>query len=341
MKKLYIHSGLPKTATSALQVFFAQFQTQLHEHGVEYFSLGDIQAAKNGSIASGNGTLIARSMLIDSHEAYYDSKQDLQKNLLSSMKNSSCESGLLSSEYFAVVPAKKLNDWKQSLAVEGIDLILVYYVRRQDQILMSTYMQRVKRHAHTGTPEEFILSIYDKINHLKYYGYTRDLINFLGENHVLPFIYETTQQHEKGIVGHFLNTVLNITPNWEINNPIINTSPSPLEIKFMLMANQYSPRMNFSDYLVEDSINRNRSKNYKRHKIVSYEILEKINNYFKEQNRLFEEHFGNGDIFPKINPDDYKDHVELETTTFTSNEVMDIISGLLVRFDRRISKLEK
>lgn len=201
-------------------------------------------------------------------------------------------------------------------------------------------MQRVKRHSYTGTPEEFILQNYDKPPHLKYYSFTKDLTNVLGEGHVFPFIYEATQSNEKGIIGHFLNTILNITPNWEIINPVINTSPSPFEIKFMLMANQYSPRMKFSDFLVEDSISRKRSRKYVNHQIISKKAIDTIHNYFKEQNTLFEEHYGNGDKFPTMNVDDYNDHVNLEKMNFSVEEMADVISGLLVRFDRRISRLE-
>lgn len=340
MKKLYIHSGLPKTASSALQVFFAKYQSQLLDRGVEYFDMGDFKAGTQGSITSGNGSLLARSMLNESHEAYYHSSQDLQAKLLKSIKNSQSDIGLLSSEYFTVVPAKKLNDWKESLFEEGISLILVYYVRRQDQYLMSGYMQRVKRHAYVGSPEEYILSLYQDVHFLKYYSFTKDLVNNLGREHVCPFIYESTQMHPHGIVGHFMESVLQISPTWDIDNPIINTSPSPIEIKFILMANQYSPTMKFSDFIVEDSISRHRSSNHKHHKIISAETTNTIMNYFSEQNKLFEEEFGKGDVFPKINLQEYKDHINLETVTFSTEEMVDIVSGLLVRFDRRLSKLE-
>lgn len=340
MKTLYVHSGLPKNASSALQVFFAKHQKQLYDKGVDYFDLGDIKAARDGNIASGNGSFIARSMLPKTHEAYYDSKQNLRKSLLKSIRNSQCKVGLLSSEYFAVVPGKILDIWKQSLAKEGVAMIVTFYVRRQDQVLMSSYMQRVKRHGYTGLPENYILSAYDKPMHLKYFGFTNDLVNHLGREHVLPFIYEATKTHSNGIIGHFLKSVLGIVPDWDIEIPVVNTSPSPLEIKFLLMANQYSPRMVFSDFIVKDSINRKRSQHYKQHKIVSIDTVQKINSYFKGQNQRFEEKFGNGDVFPEINTQNHTDHVDLETVMFSSDEMVDVISGLLVRFDRRISRLE-
>jgi hypothetical protein len=337
MKKLYIHAGLPKNGTSALQVFFAKNQKQLLEQGIEYFRTGDINEAEKGNITSGNGGLLARSMLNQNHEAYYKNGNHLYKEILEKIKNSNTETGLLSSEFFAVIPLSKITEFKESLLNIHVELHFIYYVRRQDQYLMSTYMQRVKRHGFTENPNNYLKSIYKNIHFLNYFGYFNQIENILGNNKLSVFIYETTKNHPKGLIGHFSQKLFGECPDWVKTDPIINTSPSPLEIKLMLMANQYSPRMQFSDFIVADSILSGRSNKYMTHNIVSNEVSKEILNHFDDQNKKFENKFAEGHTFPK--PLD-KDYINLESLSFKPEEVMDIVSGFLVRFDRRLTKLE-
>ena len=75
------------------------------------------------------------------------------------------------------------------------------------------------------------------------------------------------KQHKKELVGHFLERLLGECPDWVEVAPTVNTSPSPLETKLMLMANMYSPRMRFSDYIIQDSITSGRSGKYISHNI--------------------------------------------------------------------------
>lgn len=337
MKTLYVHAGLPKCGSSALQVFFAKNMDNLLKNNIEYFSIGDIEAGKKGSISSGNGSLLSRSMLRKEHEAYLD-RPDLYSSLLDKVINSNKDVGLLSSEFFAVLPLDKIKKWKEDLLKIGVKLKFIFYARRQDQFLMSSYMQRVKRHGYTGDPSKYIQSEYKKIHFLNYFGYFNQYENILGKENLNVSIYESTKQHEKGLVGHFMDIITGKCPDWVQIDPVVNTSPSPLEIKLILIANKYGPRMKFSDYIIEDSIKAGRSSKFKEHSIVSPEVLNEVMEYFKEQNKLFEEKYTHGQLFPDIVSGEF---VDINNLQFTSEDVMDIISGLMVRFDRRLLKLEE
>ncbi len=343
MKILYVHAGLPKNGSSALQVFFAKNQNNLLKNDIEYLKIGkkdDIEEAKKGNITSGNGALLSRSMLNKKHEAYHSDEGKLYSEMLDIVKKSKVSTGLISSEFFALLSLDIIKTWKEDLALLGVTLKFIFYVRRQDQFLMSGYMQRVKRHGYMGNPNDYLLNEYKLIHFLNYFGYFNEIETILGQNNLVVSIYELTKINTKGLVGHFMQSILGECPEWVNIDPVVNTSPSLIEIKLMLMANKYSPRMKFSDFIVEDSIKAGRSTKYKLHSIVSPEVTQVIMDYFKNQNSKFEKKYCNGQVFPSI---DYiqKEYLDIDDLFFSSGEVMEIIAGFLVRYDRRLLKLEK
>lgn len=337
MKTLWIHSGMPKNGSSALQVFLAKNKNALLKEGLDYIELNDIGDAVAGKITSGNSALFARSLLHENHEAFFQNGKRLHKKLFGYLSSAKSENFLLSSEFFTTVPAKNYKTLKEDLLELGITLKIIFYVRRQDQFLMSSYMQRVKRHGYQGFPDDFVLQNYKKSFFLNYFGYTNLIENVVGKGNVLPNVYELTKNHEKGLVGHFISRLLGYVPEWIEEQSSINTSPSILELKFMLMSNIYKPRMNFSDFLIEDSISRGRSKPYEGHSILSAEARAEVLEHFREQNEKFFAKFLPGGTFPETEQGEF---IDLKSFQFSANEMMEVVTGFLVRFDQRLAFLE-
>ncbi|HEB7551330.1 TPA: hypothetical protein RZH73_001835, partial [Campylobacter coli] len=101
MKELWIHAGMPKNGSSALQSFFAKNIENLKREGIDYPSFVDLTSAKNDGITSGNGAMIARTLLDKNHPIYLnDSEVRLQSELIDFVLKSSCNRILISSEYF-------------------------------------------------------------------------------------------------------------------------------------------------------------------------------------------------------------------------------------------------
>lgn len=338
MKTLWIHAGLPKNGSSALQVFFAKNRDKLLNEGIDYLDIADISKAIKGEISSGNAALFSRSLLHKNHPEYKSDDGSLYDKVINTVYKSDSANGLLSSEFFARVPLERFEGLKNELNNLNVTLKIIYYVRRQDQFLMSNYMQQVKRHKYIGSPGDFILNNYKKSPLLNYFDCANNLEKVLGARNVIPLIFESTKEHQKGLVGHFIETILGHCPNWINAQSLINTSLSPLELKLMLMANKYSPRMVFSDLIVANSINSGRVQKYSLHNIIPPNVIKEILEYFKEQNNDFEKKYGNGNVFPNHIDDNY---VDLQSITFTPEEVMDILVGCMVSFDKRLSMLEK
>ena len=335
MKTLYIHAGMPKCGSSALQVFFANNIEFLNNESVDYFNLEDLEGARKGNITSGNGALLSRSLLGEGHEAYLNDDGSIYNRFFDAIKNSEFEKGLVSSEFFAVVPFKRLNSIKEELAEIGVETKFIYYVRRQDQFLMSSYMQRVKRHGFTGMPEDFIANTYEHIHFLKYFGYANELEGYLGKGNVLPFNYDDTKSYQNGLIGHFMKQVLDYDADWIKVDPVVNVSPSPVELKMMMVANQYGARAKLSDFLVEDSVKAGRGNKFKQHAILNPCLQDEILTYFETQNRQFKDKFEISFTAP-----DVKEFINLEALEIDPAIMTSVLMGLIVRLDRRIAGVE-
>lgn len=340
MKELWIHSGLTKTGSSALQVFLAQNRDSLLAEGIDYIPLRNLNRAVSGKITSGNGQLFAQSLL-DHGPDQIEDKHIHYNRLLEYLEKNDKTRYLVSSEFFQTISQKAYKGLKNDLEKIGVELHLLYYVRRQDQKLMAMYMQGVKRSGFTTLPgEDFVKRKLDDDFTLNYYDYTRNYEDILGEGHVHPFIYENAVKHEKGLAGHFTSVLLGYYPKWVSAMQTVNTSPNPLEMRFMLLANKYNPRMSFSDYLVESSFQAGRSAGFKKHQIFPKELSRRIIEHYSEQNTLFENKYGGGGTFPAFIPDEFED---ISAVEFKDNieQTVDIFAGMLVAYDKRLAELER
>lgn len=338
MKELWIHAGLPKTGTSALQVFFAQKMQELKDIGLDYMELIDISDAKRGNITSGNGENFARSMLNSNHEAYIDDINGaILKKFFDKIENSKFNKLLLSSEYFNIIPINNIENLKNMLSQKGVILKFIYYVRRQDQFLMSAYMQRVKNHGYKETPDKFILENYKNIFFLNYYTLSKTYQDILGKDNLYVYTYETTKNNSKGIIGHFLEKILKKTPDFVDTIPPINTSPNLLELKLLLSINKFNPRNSLSNIVIKNSVALDNSTNYQIHNIIPNNIIKEILEYFRLENEKFFSEFASNEAFDK--PKEFED-IDLDNIEITQKEMIDVFAGLFVELDKKIALLE-
>ncbi|MFW5724675.1 MAG: hypothetical protein ACOCWF_08945 [Halochromatium sp.] len=337
MNALWIHAGMPKCGSSALQVFLARHREQLLSAGIDYLPLGDLSRARQGQITSGNAGLLSRSLLDPSDAAYVRADGNAYHSLLDAISASEAESGLISSEFFAYVGSDAYLRLIADLRARACVAKCIYYVRRQDQVLISGYMQAVKRHHYCGYPEDFVRDMAPHNALLNYHDQARRFEAVFGTGNLVVGVYEATQRHPKGLAGDFLDKLLGHCPPWVQPQPAINPSPSPVELKLMLAANQYRPRMRFSDILAANSVRSGRSQLYEPHQILPPALIKQLIDDFAEQNQRLAAQDTDGEGFP---PYQELPYVDLKTIPIDTDELMTILAGFLVNFDQRLATLE-
>jgi hypothetical protein len=340
MKSVILHIGIPKTGSSALQVFCAQNRAALLSQGYDYFELGDFALGARGKISSGNGAHLARSFLRP-QGAGYKPDRDLQLAALDrKIAASASATGLLSSEHFVFADDAALTEFSAWLSARGVSLQFFYYVRDQIQFLTSSYIQQVKRHACTETAEEYILRVYAKIAHIKYSRLFERLAKIAGPEQIICENYQDARALPHGICDTFVTALGLDARKLKFAEASVNVSLDLTEIKIMLALNQLKPRMVFSDLLVENAARRGRKGSDLTYQLLSQDTLETLEHYFADDNARFaRSYFRRDKLFePPAPPPEGQRIANAEPTLA---EVMEVFGGLLVRFDERLAALER
>jgi len=132
--KLYLHIGRPKTGSTALQSFLHRNRRTLARQGLCYPETGRYQHASHKL------SLVYLPKLPDSEAVEGIPASELYTDLASEILNSGLGNAVISSEHFWLMNPK---DLPASLR-EQFDIQIVVYVRRQDDVLVSSFIQEVK-----------------------------------------------------------------------------------------------------------------------------------------------------------------------------------------------------
>jgi hypothetical protein len=335
MNTLIIHGGIPKTGTSSLQVFFARNRGRLIERGVDYLPIGDFASGNAGLISTGNGVFVARSLLPDGNASILDDPAPHLGAFEQAVAASACETFLLSSEYFANADPARLKNWVEELRARGIAARLVYFIRAQDQLLSAMYTQFVKRSHCRETADEFAARVYKDRPHLRHASFHAGRCEGFGATNVRCLIYEETLTRPNGLFLMFLEAA-GIDPaglNFELDD--VNTGLSAAEIAIMRRLNKYRPEMRFSDLLVQNARLAGMVPG-NVHRLLSAEMLNEVRAFFAGENaELARRCFGREQLFPCA-----EEAGPASVAPVSLEEAIDVLGGLLVRYDERLTALE-
>jgi hypothetical protein len=144
MKKLYLHIGLGKTGSSAIQSWLSLNTDSLSDQGIDYADL--VPQAKQGVATSGNGHILVR--------AFRDNDFDEVEKLICETYFYSEENqvAIVSSENLHDVRLPKLKKMQEICAHNGIEISVIAYIRSVYERAYSSYVQSVKR---TSVTHEF------------------------------------------------------------------------------------------------------------------------------------------------------------------------------------------
>lgn len=338
MKEIILHLGLPKTGSTALQAFLARNYGALLTRSVDYFRMGEFDLALKGRIAAGNGVHVACSLLPEGHSRRIANGERHLAELDRMIEASPTERGILSSEMFAGTERRLLRSFLERLRSRDLAVRGIYYIRRQDQLLSSSYVQQVRLHGCTERPEGYVRTLAANNAFLRYYNFYQAMAELFGRENIVCRCYDSAVRRRNGVFADFLEAAGIDGAGLSFDIPKVNTSVSAKEVAMLLLLNRFRPRKQFVDMVVENADKT--AKGNTKHNLLSRQLMAEIEELYHEQNtKLAEEYFGRPVLFepePFEGPED-----PLASAQLTIEDLVLFLGGLLVRFDGRLSEIGK
>jgi len=337
MKRLIVHAGLPKTGSTALQVFLARNAATLRRRGFDYFALGEFDEGRAGKISSGNGFLVARSLLPDGDPNAAERPAAHLSALARAIAASPCQTGIVSSEYFAHCDPAKLKAWAGALREMGCEARMMYFIREQAQALCSMYVQYVKRSHCRETPEAYIERTYRGVPYLMHARFYATQCDSFGAGNVICRTYESALRAEGGICGDFLAAIGADAAELPAAPETVNSGLSPAELAIMRELNKFRPHTRLSDQLMENNRRAGNAHSGEIYEFLPDRLRREIEAYFATENaEMGRLAFGGEALYPAA----ALANAPVAIGDYSQTDLVNVLGGLLIRYDERLAYLE-
>ncbi len=198
MSTLYLHIGMPKTGTTAVQGFFETNQEVLKQYGISYPIM---EQRETGGYKNGHFLSIR------------DYNRDLYKHNWSIVESElkKYEKVLLSDETLFRTGGDVEEFWKiisERTEKAGADLKVIVYFRRQDDFFRSYYFQNIRKRTRVLSLRESVLREWMYMPHWNYYNYAQRIASVIGKENTIVRVYEKDQL--KGGRGSTVDDILEI-----------------------------------------------------------------------------------------------------------------------------------
>ncbi len=211
MKRLYVHIGLPKTGTTAIQYFLHENRASLKHAGYLYPGKGTAHHCLGWRMAGIKGWLPSEEAAIaESRKIFREINESKFAHVIVSSETMS--EGLLdhAGRLHAILEEELHSAWEARIIV---------YLRRQDHWLESWYMEEVgskEPPANSYTFPEFLLHYRERAQ-IDYWALLRPWDELFGKENLIVRIYEKEQQPQ-GIARDFLQAI-GISPDRNFKTP--------------------------------------------------------------------------------------------------------------------------
>lgn len=203
-KKLILHIGLGKCGTSSLQSFLALNSGALSNLGMYYPEIESVENAKEGHITSGNGNLLACSLLNETHFFYHEGYHEKMENLKGMLRLREENTVILSSEMFSVLNSDQASDFVNQLNLWGFEVTVICYIRRQDEIALASYVQGLIA-GHSSTAHSFEEEVWRISKTFRYSVLLEPWINLPKGNRFIVRPFDKDRLIKGDVVSDFLS----------------------------------------------------------------------------------------------------------------------------------------
>ena len=232
MGTVYLHIGMPKTGTSALQMFLPQNNQQLHKNNFDYpsmpFRFKNVGARRNAHFL----TLWAEKEAAKEWEQGFSVVADSLENF----------DNIILSDENIWTQQRKEGFWEeaiQGMARIGAKLSVIVYLRRQDEQVESNWNQKVKD-AKTRLELSFEQFMQAEGYHYMPFDYGKALdriVSYVGRENLTVRVYEKQQFVGGNLFSDFLDAIsLGFSEEYVLPDYVANVRlpNSAVEIKRMI-----------------------------------------------------------------------------------------------------------
>jgi hypothetical protein len=206
---LFLHIGIPKTGTSAIQNFLARHTTLLERNDFCYplAGRGFVSNAKGEKTRTDAHHQLALALLSQSDpegQARYTGPEF--NDLLNAMRSESQHRAnlVISSEVFynsKILP--RIHAFKRM----GREIRVIVYCRAQHELLESAYAQRVKKNSCTTDLQSFISHELETNHSLEYDRFLSELASIFGTQNIIVRIYDRQKYPNQNVIPDFLQAL--------------------------------------------------------------------------------------------------------------------------------------
>ncbi len=333
-KTIYLHIGVPKTASSTIQKGLFIFRNKLMGNGYYY--------PKSGLIGTNHKNIFFELCSMPDHKIKYQPGNGSLKDLVEEIKKSNFKNYIISVEHFSLLKLPEINNLKYALNLFEVNVIV--YLRRQDKVIQSGWTQNAKRMVFKKSLGEIISEELGNSNSVYHYEY---LLNqwaaAFGKPNIVVRIFEP--ERLKGNIFHDFLYTCGIR-NLDDYPPPEAANISP-DFKTLGLIHEISNRLDFGkiDSLTRAELGKH-IENYckyigwdheKKFNAVDKETFELIMSHFQDGNNLVaREYLGMEHLFSKSFQD--KEITQFYLNDITQGDLLDILVSVLNNFKISIQK---
>ncbi|MDF1521089.1 MAG: hypothetical protein P1P73_11510 [Brevefilum sp.] len=333
-KKIFLHIGPHKTGTTTIQIGLKHNENMLEKHKILCPNTG---RTSQQSVGNHNLAWVLLYPQIENFNPKFGTWDDFHNEVINKPK---AKKIIITSEDFSSLDLNQISHLREIL--KNFDVKVILYLRRQDKILQSTWVE-VVRNAWTKVKVE---SFFDWVDNNNYSATTTDYLSIIKK-------WETVFSKEDLILkifnpSNFKGTLLEdfllsceIKINKIINPPNANVSPGVKTIEAIRLI---KANLNFSEFdrkswnfLVEcitsfgDKYDWNNSKiNY-----LNKDLSEKIMNCHRDTNKIIAKEYFQRDCLFKEDSIIENSASKFLFEDFSKDEIIHLFSYLLTRIDQK------
>ena len=278
-KKVIFHIGFGKTGTSSIQAMLFKHRGKLEELGVLYPETGIYDNAHH-HLADYKVADLGRSVI------------KLYNKVVDDFISSDCDTLLLSSEQFCFCKPGYIE--RLVNIFDGMNCEILFYVRRQEDLIPSTFMEKVKagNNDQFGGDFEFFLR-----NNMKSFDFNiriKPWASFFGDNSINVRPYKGGKGYD--VCKEFLKTI-GVNENLSTDKVSReNTSLLPEFLDLIKVVDQHNVSSACRQDVIKSLLGLSEKfRGASRHSFLSEDVVSRIKAYYEDSNKVFAEKYMSDD----------------------------------------------